>query len=875
MSFSRGFSTRRGFSRRRSVILTLGLAALCVAAVSWAQEVREWKSSAGKPIPISKTENLVGALDLSDDSDPTKVTVETAAGKRYKYPLAKLSADDRKYVEAERAKKAAPPEDDFVADPDLIAVEEETRSTRTGGDSTSNSDGRRALAAVPKDGVKRALLVGVDEYAEFADLSFAVADVEAIRERLVALGFKPENIVELKSTSPLNLIPTQRNIDRQIDALLNSAGPNDLLFLHFSGHGFQTNGAVRFAPLDAVATGDEEVVDAETTISLTEIMERLKTSKAKFKWMIIDACRENPTGTRSAAASAKALKNIDPPPGMLVLQSCSEGELSFEDADAGRGLFTGRLLEAFDGKADLDDDGIVSAQEVCKYARDQTLAASKTRFPAPQTPRMSAVDFGDFVVADDLKKDGLTREEWAQAQTLYEEAVKATEAEKYATAQEKIDAALAIVAAVPDANAEKKRYAYQKKIVERFLNLETPASAFKWEFDENGATLCGFKGEALENIVIPAKVDGKPVVAIGYRAFFDCDVLKLVSFPDGLQTIDDIAFYRCIALESVSFPDGLQTIGAGAFEDCLALESVSFPDGLQAIGGSAFNSCIALQSVSFPDGLQTIGGSAFGGCAVLQSFSASATHPVFRVVDGVLFTADGKTLVAYPSGRKAETYRVPDGVETIGAGAFEDCLALESVSFPDGLQTIGDNAFSNCDALQSVSFPDGLQTIGDYAFSRCDALKSVSFPDDLQTIDNRVFYDCKALQSFSASATHPTFRIVDGVLFTADGKTLVAYPVGRKAETYRVPDGVETIGKNAFYTCDALKSVAFPDGLQTIGDSAFYYCDVLKSVSFPDGLQTIGKYAFYCCNALKSVELPRETKRAQNALPGGCEVRVR
>ncbi|MBQ6827792.1 MAG: leucine-rich repeat domain-containing protein, partial [Thermoguttaceae bacterium] len=75
--------------------------------------------------------------------------------------------------------------------------------------------------------------------------------------------------------------------------------------------------------------------------------------------------------------------------------------------------------------------------------------------------------------------------------------------------------------------------------------------------------------------------------------------------------------------------------------------------------------------------------------------------------------------------------------------------------------------------------------------------------------------------------------------------------------------------------CDALKSVAFPDGLQTIGASAFDDCWSLKSVSFPDGLRTIGEDAFGGCFALKSVELPRETKRAQNAFPSGCEVRVR
>lgn len=339
----------------------------------------------------------------------------------------------------------------------LLAVSALTVATAFAQESRSS----RGLAAVPKDGVKWALLVGVDDYAEFADLKYAVADVEAIRGRLVELGFKPENIVELKSTSPANLRPSQRYIRRQVDALLKAAGPNDLLFLHFSGHGFQSDGVVRFAPEDAIATGDEEVVDPETTISLTEIIERLKTSQAKFKWLIVDACRENPTGTRSAAANARALKNIDPPKGMLVLQSCSEGELSYEDAENGRGLFTGRLLEAFDGKADFDGDGAMSALDVCKYVSEQTLAASKKRFNAAQTPRATAEDFGDFIIAEDLKVDGLGRAEWVRADSLYEDAGKLIEAEDYETAQIKIDEALKIVADVPETNQTKNVTLYK------------------------------------------------------------------------------------------------------------------------------------------------------------------------------------------------------------------------------------------------------------------------------------------------------------------------------------------------------------------------------------------------------------------------------
>ncbi len=108
---------------------------------------------------------------------------------------------------------------------------------------------------------------------------------------------------------------------------------------------------------------------------------------------------------------------------------------------------------------------------------------------------------------------------------------------------------------------------------------------------------------------------------------------------------------------------------------------------------------------------------AFGMCSSLTEFIVSSDNSHFRGVDGVLFTADGKTLVAYPAGNTRTKYVVPDGVETIGHCAFSKCNSLTSVSLPDGLQTIGENAFWGCGSLTSVAFQDGLQTVGDSAFS--------------------------------------------------------------------------------------------------------------------------------------------------------------
>ncbi len=385
-----------------------------------------------------------------------------------------------------------------------------------------------------------------------------------------------------------------------------------------------------------------------------------------------------------------------------------------------------------------------------------------------------------------------------------------------------------------------------------------PPSDFQWKIDEatGGVIITTFLNQTATEVVIPNEIDGRPVTKIGASAFSHCDSLASVVFPNGLKTIGHHAFYNCYSLTSVALPSELKTIGDWAFYNCGSLASVALPDGLETIGKRAFSHCDSL-----------------------TEFTVSSANKHFRAVDGVLFTADGKTLVAYPAGNKRTEYVVPDGVETIGDEAFYRCASLTSVALPNGLQTIGDWAFYNCGSLTSVALPDGLETIGDYAFSECESLSSVVFPDGLQTIGDEAFYrcgsltsvalpngletigdsafsGCKALPEFTVSSANKHFRAVGGVLFTADGKTLVAYPAGNKRTEYVVPDGVETIDYGAFSGCGSLASVALPDGLQTIGDYAFSWCGSLTSVAFPNGLQTIGDYAFYECDSLTSVALP-------------------
>ena len=85
-----------------------------------------------------------------------------------------------------------------------------------------------------------------------------------------------------------------------------------------------------------------------------------------------------------------------------------------------------------------------------------------------------------------------------------------------------------------------------------------------------------------------------------------------------------------------------------------------------------------------------------------------------------------------------------------------------------------------------VVLPDTLEKIGDYAFSACSQLREITIPASVEALGNGVFTQCDALEEFSIDPTNPYLKETNHVIYTADGKTLVA-AAGRTDERIAVP----------------------------------------------------------------------------------------
>ena len=175
------------------------------------------------------------------------------------------------------------------------------------------------------------------------------------------------------------------------------------------------------------------------------------------------------------------------------------------------------------------------------------------------------------------------------------------------------------------------------------------------------------------------------------------------------------------------------------------LQRVTIASGVTSIGDSAFEYCDQLESIAIPDTLTHIGDSAFSSTRALRKFDLSPEHPVFEVVDGVLFNKRTHALLCCPAALEVGDLRVPEGTLAIAPHAFANCRNLTGVSLPDGLESIGKFAFTGCRSLQRVALPDSLTTIGFGAFNGCSHLSEVIGREGLTTIESYAFSGCEAL----------------------------------------------------------------------------------------------------------------------------------
>ena len=200
----------------------------------------------------------------------------------------------------------------------------------------------------------------------------------------------------------------------------------------------------------------------------------------------------------------------------------------------------------------------------------------------------------------------------------------------------------------------------------------------------------------------------------------------------------------------------------------------------------------------------------------------------------------------YDSEKECWVIKFDGDVTSIGEEAFRQCSSLASVTIPEGVTSIEEMAFAYCDNLPSITIPNSVTSIEKMAFEGCSSFTSVTIPEGVTSIGYRVFADCTSLASVTipegvTSIGEGAFlrcnSLVEfrGKLASEDGRCLIVDGVLNSfapadLTEYTIPEGVTSIGGEAFFACTSLTSVTIPESVTSIGNQAFSYCSSLTSV---------------------------------------------
>ena len=357
---------------------------------------------------------------------------------------------------------------------------------------------------------------------------------------------------------------------------------------------------------------------------------------------------------------------------------------------------------------------------------------------------------------------------------------------------------------------------------------------------------------------------GNLIETIGYLAFYLCELLKSISLPNSLLTIDDEAFAFCRALTTINIPRNVNTIGINPFLGCDELTSISISESNENYAVYNEEYCFLYEiktnkiisyplsqtqkSITIPNSIKIIGDSAFYGCDSIETLNFGS-------------------------------------VQTIGASSFCVVNHLKTIIFGNSFETIGSSAFLDCRFLENVSLPNSLLTIGSYAFERCNSLTAINIPQNVKTIGSNPFLSCDKLTSITVTEGNENYAVYNEeycFLYELKTNKIISYALVQAQRIITIPNlfkiigdsafsycdsiltislrSVQTIESNTFYSCGSLRSINFGDSIETIGSEAFYSCELLTSISLPDSLLTIGDQAFSFCNKLTTINIPQNVK---------------
>jgi len=236
-----------------------------------------------------------------------------------------------------------------------------------------------------------AIVIGINEYAKWPKLQYAVQDSQGVRQILIEkLGFPSDHVFSLQNGEATRNGILAAFHDRFANANVQK---DDRIFVFFAGHG-ATRKLSSGRDLGYIVPVDSDPNEfAADAIPMTEIQNISESLSSKHVFFVMDACYSGLGLTRGGGAS-NYLRDNAKRIGRQMLTAGGTDQMVADGGPNGHSVFTWTLLQGLAGKADLNGDGIITATELAAYVAPAVAAVSQ------QTPAFGSLpgsEGGDFV----------------------------------------------------------------------------------------------------------------------------------------------------------------------------------------------------------------------------------------------------------------------------------------------------------------------------------------------------------------------------------------------------------------------------------------------------------------------------------------------
>ncbi len=361
------------------------------------------------------------------------------------------------------------------------------------------------------------------------------------------------------------------------------------------------------------------------------------------------------------------------------------------------------------------------------------------------------------------------------------------------------------------------------------------ASDFEYYIYMDEAYITAYKGNDA-NVIVPGEIKGCPVYSVAGGTFSNMPYIETITFQEGIQSLAFCTIEECENLKQINFPSTMEL----RYEK----NTDSAKGGYTEVPMYCFN----LEKVTVADG-----------------------NPYMKLEDGILYSADGKSVILCVPKYNKTKVTILDGVEDIAPNAFYGCEAIEEIVMPDTVKMIGYWAFCSANNLKKVNISENCEFIGQFAFYST-AVTSIHIPASIETILGGAF-GTAPLAEITVDSTNENFYMQNGALIgynaEFDQRTILDYETDNPATVFTVPNNVIQIEQYAFANASNLEKVIIPDSVKYIWHYAFENCDSLTNFEFPEGIEIVNSGVLIECDNIMSVVIPDSVTEIGEMLVSG------